>query len=342
MFPRCVSTATVLAPPGTVKVFDTRVLDDVAELLELQSGVISRRQVHDAGLGDHDIRRYLRRREWAPVHDGVYVEHTGPLTWVQRAWAAVLFAWPACLCLDSALRAAGGPGRRDHDDDGPIHVAVESSRRVRAPSGVVVHRLRGLEQKSLWNTCPPRLRIEEAALDVAARTTSDFDAISTLADFVQSRQTTAARLLRALRGRARIARREFLEEVLIDVGEGACSALEHAYLTRVERAHGLPAANRQLRASARNPVYRDVLYRDQGLVVELDGRLFHDNARARDRDLDRDLDAAVDGLSGVRIGWGQAVGQPCATAVRIGRILNRLGWTGEVVPCPACDGRVET
>jgi hypothetical protein len=181
-----------------VKVFDTRVLDDVAELLELQSGVISRRQVHDAGLGDHDIRRYLRRREWAPVHDGVYVEHTGPLTWVQRAWAAVLFAWPACLCLDSALRAAGGPGRRDHDDDGPIHVAVESSRRVRAPSGVVVHRLRGLEQKSLWNTCPPRLRIEEAALDVAARTTSDFDAISTLADFVQSRQTTAARLLRAL------------------------------------------------------------------------------------------------------------------------------------------------
>lgn len=313
-------------------------MDDLAELLEVQSGVISRRQVRDSGLADHDIRRHLRRREWAMVHDGVYVEHTGPLTWIQRAWAAVLFAWPACLCLDSALRAAGGPGRRDHDDGGPIHVAIDRTRRVRPPAGVVVHRLSVLDAKGLWNTSPPRLRIEEAAMDVAAGKSSDFDAISTLADLVQSRQTTVPRLLSALRGRARIARRDFLEGVLHDVGEGACSALEQAYLSRVERPHGLPAANRQLRTSARHPTYRDVVYREHGLVVELDGRLFHDNAGARDRDLDRDLDGAVEGLTGFRIGWGQAVGRPCATAAKIGRILNRLGWTGDVVPCPSCRG----
>ena len=44
------------------------------------------------------------------VHPGVYVNHTGELTWLQRAWAAVLFAWPAALSHDSALRAADGPG----------------------------------------------------------------------------------------------------------------------------------------------------------------------------------------------------------------------------------------
>jgi hypothetical protein len=202
-----------------------------------------------------------------------------------------------------------------------------------------VHRLTGLDAKTLWNTSPPRGRIEEAALDIAADKSSDFDAISTLADLVQCRQTTVPRLLSALHGRARIARRDFLEAVLHDVGEGACSALEHAYLSRVERPHGLPVANRQLRASARNPTYRDVVYREHGLVVELDGRLFHDNAGARDRDLDRDLDGAVDGLTGIRIGWGQAVGRPCATAAKIGRILNRLGWSDRVVPCPQCRGQ---
>jgi len=43
----------------------------VAELLALQCGVISRRQVLAAGGHDHDIARRLRRRLWARIHDGV-------------------------------------------------------------------------------------------------------------------------------------------------------------------------------------------------------------------------------------------------------------------------------
>jgi very-short-patch-repair endonuclease len=318
---------------------DTLAMDQIEELMALQAGVVSRRQVLAAGFGDHDIRRLLRRREWALVHDGVYVGHTGPLTWLQRAWAAVLFAWPASLCHRSALRAVDGPGRRDHDDDAPIHVAVHRDRSVRAPAGIRVFRLADLEAKTQWNSSPPRLRIEEAVLDVAAGATTDFEAISVLADAVQSRRTTVDRLLGALRGRSRIRRRRLLEAVLADVRAGACSALEHAYLTRVERPHGLPRATRQLRASSENPVYRDVVYQAQGLVVELDGRTFDDNARARDRDLDRDLEVAVDGLTTIRIGWGQAVGRPCATAEKIGRILDRLGWSGTPTTCPQCGQR---
>lgn len=33
----------------------------------------------------------MRRREWATFHQGVYVDHTGALTWLQSAWAAVLW-----------------------------------------------------------------------------------------------------------------------------------------------------------------------------------------------------------------------------------------------------------
>ena len=124
--------------------------------------------------------------------------------------------------------------------------------------------------------------------------------------------------------------------MLDDIGAGTCSALEHGYLERVERAHGLPVAERQVRASSRGPVYRDVLYEAQSLIVELDGRTFHDGVADRSRDLDRDLDAAVDGATTVRLGWGQVYGTPCRTAQRVGVLLQQRGWPGSVTSCAEC------
>jgi hypothetical protein len=57
----------------------------LARHLALQAGVISRRQALSAGLEPHDVRRLLRRREWALLHPGVYVDHTGTPSWLQRA-----------------------------------------------------------------------------------------------------------------------------------------------------------------------------------------------------------------------------------------------------------------
>jgi hypothetical protein len=64
--------------------------------------------------------------------------------------------------------------------------------------------------------------------------------------------------------------------------------------------------------------------------------MFHDSARARDRDLDRDLDAAVDGLSTVRLGWGQVFQRQCRTAARISDLLRARGWDGQPRRCPSC------
>lgn len=306
-------------------------------LLDDQSGVVARRQLLATGFRDHDIRRLVRRRELAVVHPGVYVDHTGPLTWQQRAWAAVLAAWPAALCHDSALRAADGPGRRDRRPDDPIHIAVDRNRHCVTPRDVVLHRLSGLTTKVQWNLGPPRVRVEEAVVDLAAEATDDYAAVAVVANAVQSRRTTAHRILPALQARSRVGRRMFLEAVLRDVAAGTCSVLEHAYLARVERPHGLPRARRQLAASSAGPIYRDVEYEPFALIVELDGRLFHDTATARDRDLDRDLDAAVDGRDTVRLGWGQVVGRPCATAPRIGKLLRARGWAGTPTTCPACE-----
>jgi len=71
-------------------------------------------------------------------------------------------------------------------------------------------------------------------------------------------------------------------------------------------------------------VYRDASYDD--LHLELDGRLFHDTAGQRDRDFERDLDAAVEGGHTVRLSWGQVYDRPCSTAGKVSRLLVRHGW----------------
>ena len=149
-----------------------------------QSGVVSRRQVLAAGLRDHDIRRQLRRRVWAVIQPGVYVDHSGEPTWRQRAWAAVLAVEPAALCRQSAIHAAlhadpmTGPG--------PIHVAVDRHRAVRAPAGAVLHRVAGFESQVL-QTSPPRQRLEEAVLDVAASSRRELDVVGAIAEAVGAR-----------------------------------------------------------------------------------------------------------------------------------------------------------
>jgi len=282
----------------------------------------------------------VRRRELVPVHAGVYLDHTGRPTFLQRAWAATLLHDHAALASVSALRAVEGPGSQRAE--APIHLAVDRDRHQRRTgSGIVLHRVAHLEERVLWHVGPPRMRYDEAALDVAAGADSDFAALAELSRAVQSRRTTAVRLREALARRERISRRVWLESVLADVAAGTCSVLEHGYLQRVERAHGLSAARRQVRDRlGAGTVYRDVLYAG-GVVVELDGRLFHDTTSQRDRDFDRDLDAAADGLSTLRLSWGQVFDRPCWTTARIEQVLTRSGWQGRARPCgPTCEVRL--
>src|SRR3954447_24869491 len=69
---------------------------------ELQDGVVTYAQLIGGGWTWPRIRTAVRRRELARVWGQVYVDHTGPLSPRQRAWAAVLHAEPAALCLDWA------------------------------------------------------------------------------------------------------------------------------------------------------------------------------------------------------------------------------------------------
>jgi hypothetical protein len=167
---------------------------------------------------------------------------------------------------------------------------------------VRLHHLAHLDEKVQWNASPPPVRIEHAVLDTAAEAADELTAIATLADAVQARRTTATRLLSTLDQRTRFARRPLLRSVLDDVAAGSCSALEHGYLVHVERAHRLPAARRQVRASTHGPVYRDIEHPDRQTVVELDGR-------------------------------------PCHTAAQVARVLTARGWGRHSVALSAVRSR---
>lgn len=307
---------------------------DLEERLRLQAGVVSRRQVLAVGGGDADIERRIRRREWARVFEGVYVDHTGPLTWVQRAWAATLLHEPAALSGASALRAhclTAGP-RDDH-----IELVVPACRRVVDPPGITSSRARDFAEIVHPSLLPIRVRVEPAALMVASRASREDAAVAILADVCQQRRTTAGRLLVALEARPRLPRRRLLRSVLDDVASGSYSALERRFLVHVERPHGLPTGSRQRRVRPGRTVhYRDVEYVGLGTVVELDGRLGHEGTRDRWLDLDRDLSSLLAGDLTVRLGWGQVL-QPCRTAVSLGRLLVAQGWPGRLRTCgPGC------
>jgi len=315
-------------------------MDEIARLLDLQDGVIARHQAVAAGLTEVVIARLVRRREWVRVHRGVFVNHTGPLSWHQRAWAAVLACWPAALDGWSAIRAHEGPGRR-RSDPGVVEVMVAHGRHPAAPEGVSVRQSRRFDEQAQWNLTPPRVRYYDAVLDLADRAPRELDAIAVLADACGGRRTPAARLRARLDDIPRVCRRDWLQAILEDVQSGTCSVLEHRYLTDVERPHGLPCAVRQAVASVEGRrMMRDVVYRGRrpawSQIVELDGRLFHDTTTARDRDLERDLDAALEREHTARLGYGQVIDRPCRTGYKICRLLQLRGWCGRFVCCPRC------
>ena len=303
-----------------------------------QGGVVSRRQVLRLEGDDNLIERMVRRNEWRAVHPGVYVDHTGTPTDGQLRMAAVLYAWPAVLAGESALaahgaRAVSSPG---------VRVAIDSARRVQPRDGVSILRVADLEARAIWNRTPPRLRLEDAALDTSSRlwaTSGEAAAVAVLADLCQQRLTTPARLRDTLAAYPRLRGRAFLFGVLDDVATGAYSVLEHRYLTRVERPHGLPRAQRQgsFTQGARAG-FRDVHYVAQRVAVELDGRLGHEFALDQWADLERDLGAAADEQLTVRLGWG-LVAQAVPAGDADGRTAPVPGMGGI---CPHLPGLQET
>lgn len=126
--------------------------------------------------------------------------------------------------------------------------------------------------------------------------------------------------------------RSELEEAIAAGDGGAHSALELRWDRDVERAHGLPAASRQVRFRKQNGSsgYRDRVYAEYGVIIELDGKKAHPKG-ARGWDRARDNQAAAEGHGQtLRYGWKDVRYESCQVTVQMVRVLWRRGWPG---PC---------
>ncbi|MFT4263887.1 MAG: type IV toxin-antitoxin system AbiEi family antitoxin domain-containing protein [Nocardioides sp.] len=310
--------------PALARVFAEQLAFERAE----QDGVVTWRQLLAGGWTKPAVRRAVRRHELARVHPGVYVDHTGPLTPRQRAWAAVLWAGDAALCGDSVL----GVGA----DAAVVHVAVETTRHLRPPPGIEVHRVAGLPSMIRARSAPPRLALEHSVLVAIAAASTESEVVAALADTVGRFGTTAAAVRKALELHPRLPRRALVRALLDDIELGTESVLEHGFLTRVERPHGLPAPTRQA-ARAGGRERRDLAYEELGLVVELDGRLNHESWKAGQRDAARDLADLASGRSVLRLRWRQVMEEPCETAYALASALWARGWRTPPTGCgPDC------
>jgi hypothetical protein len=307
------------------------------ELAQFQSGVISRGQLLGLGLTAAQARADVETGRWVSHLPGVYTTFTGPIGTLTRIWAALLYAGRGAA---ASHRTALWLWKLVDDPPTVIDFVVPENRKILPQKHLRVHRRRSHSRDfgaagSLIHPSaqPPRLRVEEAILDMAGTVTAP-ELLDLLLRATQRRLTTAQRLRASVNRRPRVRWRSLLLGVLADIEDGVASPLEQRYLRDVERRHHLPTGSRNLMEvrGFGGRWYRDVRYEPWRVVVELDGREAHP-AESWFRDMDRDNRAAFAGEQALRYGWREVVNDPCHIASQVGSVLTHGGWPGLPRPC---------
>ncbi len=310
---------------------------ELRDLAERQSGVISRRQALSSGVGKDLIAARLDQGRWQRLHTGVYALYSGRVDRQATLWAAVLRSGSGAVL---SHHTAAELDRLADGQSALVHVTIPTSRRVTPVRGIMLHLRVDAERATHPSRLPPRLRLEETVFDLADTCDNAVDAITWVTSALGRRLTTQDRLHATLRQRARVRWRDDLALVLSPDLAGIHSALEYRYVHDVERPHALPKGKRQaLAVNGSRRVYRDVLYEDFGLVVELDGRVAHPDDR-RWLDISRDNAAAATGLITLRYGYIDLTRRPCLVAAQVADVMTLRGWAGSPRRCsPGCPVR---
>lgn len=304
---------------------------DLTRLAAAQLGVVSRAQAIDH-LGAAAVRWRLDRGLWRRVHPGVYAVHDQPLGWLTRASAALLaYGDGAALSLESAAFVLGLTTRTPQ----LVHVDVPARAGPRRQLGTRVRRRRRLvtcQRRGMRVTAPAFTVIDLGDTPTASRE----DAIGVAARAVQRRTVTAGELMAELGHRRAHRHRRALELSLGIVAAGAESVLEVDFITRVLRAHQLPAMRTAVPEQiAGQSIRRDFVDDAHRIVVEVDGRLAHQERRAAD--IRRDRVSAARGIITLRAEWVDVYDEPCQLAADIVAAARSRGYRGGIRACgPDC------
>lgn len=295
----------------------------LCQLIVRQHGIVTARRAAEHGVTRGAIRAHLAGGRWQRVFDRVYATFSGPLPRRALLWAVALRAGPTARL---SHRTAGELNGLVDEPADPVHVTITAERRLRRLPGVRVHRAAAGVMSAHPSRLPPQTRVEDTVLDLSQLATTADDAVGWVATACGRRLTTPERIAGAARRRARMRWRKEIERACADVSRGCHSVLELRYLRNVEGAHGLPAADRQVRVDdAGHRTYDDARYRAFAVAIELDGDRYHPDKR---RDTVRDNARAAAGLTVLRYDWVAVTTRPCTVASEVALALAARGWAG--------------
>lgn len=321
----------------------------IRRIIDEQYGIITRNQLHRAGVNDSALRWRLDRGVWRRVLRGVYTVTNGPLTRAAQFEAALLACGDsgALSHASAAEEWAFDPALAQRTDT--VHVTRpigRSSRRrtrstVQTPTsplgptflegsrlhpGVVVHRSRA-HRHIVVATDQPRVSRADTVIDLAAAQTSGRDAFA----LTLRLGTCSAVRLPALRSRLEYRRpwrhRKPIDEAVDTLASGVDSVLEAEFVLRVELPFELPTPTRQAPVLVDGAVrYEDLIYERPGgrLIVRLDGKRFHLATETRFRDRRRDNAAELAGDRRLVYGWEDVTQAAAGVAEEILSVLARI------------------
>ncbi len=198
--------------------------ESLFQLGEVQSNVVRRDQLREAGLTPDEIRAHIDAGRWRAFGSLVVVLHNGPLERRQQMWAGVLATGRSTTL--AGLTALEAAGLRNWPDP-RVHLLLPRACGVprSAELDLVVHRSRVPQQEAA--ACahrPPRTSVERSAIDAASWLPHTRSCAGLLAAVIQQRLTTPQRLRVALDQAGPIRHRRLMRLTIADI-EGGADAL---------------------------------------------------------------------------------------------------------------------
>jgi hypothetical protein len=239
--------------------------------------MLSQCQLNRLGVSRSAVRRHLRVGRWSQGTSHVFSTTTGPLSFDQRLWAAVLHAGPTALV--GGLTAGAVHGLRNWDRE-VVTVLVDDELSFDPLPGVRFFRSRRPLADRRSPRALPLCRIEPAMLLFAAYEPNQRTGFGAVAAVCEQRLTVVDSS-RAWTERMRPLRRARQLRALFDDVDGGAQSLAEVDLRKMCRTFGIapPRSQRQRRDRAGKRRYTDAEWRladGRILVLEVDGG-FHDD-----------------------------------------------------------------
>lgn len=260
--------------------------------MRAQHGVVGRAQLIAAGVTSREIERRIASGHLIRLHRGVYAVGHAKLTVRGRWMAAVLASGPRAVL--------------SHRDAAALHGIRPSNRRLievtvpkwrRAPDGIQIHTAPIRDDERTMIDGIPVTTAFRTLLDLT-QVLNDRELQQALNEAERLRITETPSLAGLCERHARRPGTKRLRDLQPDP-RITRSELERRFLD-VLRREGLPLPETNVVVEG---LTVDCLWREQRVVVELDGYAFHRSRGAFEEDCDRDLTLAAAGFQHSRVTW---------------------------------------